>query len=103
MTDGTGYADRAWAKKFYSSRAWKDCRKAVFTARHGLCERCLKRGLIVPGTQVHHIIPISPENIENPYITLNPDNLVLLCKQCHDAQHRAGRYLIGEEGELIIK
>lgn len=72
-------------------------------SRRGLCERCLARGLIVPATQVHHIIPITPENIEDVNITLNPDNLIILCKPCHDAQHSNGRYCIGPDGELIIK
>lgn len=100
MTDSK---TRAWANKFYGGTAWKNCRKAVMQNRRGLCERCLARGLLVPATQVHHIIPITPENIEDVNITLNPDNLIILCKPCHDAQHSNGRYCIGPDGELIIK
>lgn len=100
MTDSK---TRAWANKFYGGQAWKNCRKAVMQSRRGLCERCLARGLLVPATQVHHIIPITQENIEDVNITLNPDNLIILCKPCHDAQHSNGRYSIGPDGELIIK
>ncbi len=95
--------NRAWANKFYGSTAWKNCRKGFFQAKSGLCESCLRRGLITPGTEVHHKTPLTPQNIEDPTITLNWDNLELLCKACHDEQHTQGRYVIGPDGELIIK
>lgn len=97
------YADRAWAKQFYGSQAWQNCRRDYRKARAGLCERCLARGLIVPGTQVHHKIALTPQNITDPSITLNWENLVLLCKSCHDAEHTQSRFQIGPDGELIIK
>ncbi|WP_265445078.1 hypothetical protein [Acetivibrio straminisolvens] len=31
---------KEWAKPFYKSKAWQDCREAFFIFRHGLCERC---------------------------------------------------------------
>ena len=99
----TGYTDRTWAKQFYGSRAWQDCRKAYAKSVGGLCESCLARGLVVPGVQVHHKTPITPDNIGNPDVTLNWDNLMLLCKACHDAQHTQRRYAVGPDGELIIK
>lgn len=103
--NATGYADRAWAKRFYGSPGWKKCRAGFAKSRAYLCERCLARGLIVPGTEVHHKIPITPDNINDDRITLNWDNLVLLCAACHDAEHttHGGRFQIGADGELIIK
>ena len=95
--------DRAWAHRFYSSKAWQDCRNAYVKEKAGLCEKCLSRGLITPGTQVHHKIPITPRNIEDTDITLSFSNLCLLCKACHDAEHSQARYAIGADGNLIIK
>lgn len=103
MKDATGYTDRTWANRFYGSKAWKNCRNAYVLSKMGLCESCLARGLMVPGTQVHHKTPLTPDNIGDPAVTLNWDNLELLCKPCHDAQHTKGRYIISPEGELIIK
>ncbi len=98
-----GYADRAWARKFYGSVAWQNCRRDYAKSKAGLCERCLSRGLIVPGEEVHHKVPITPQNISDPSITLNWSNLILLCKACHDAEHSQSRYQIDQNGELIIK
>ena len=103
-----GYADRAWARKFYGSIAWQNCRRDYAKSKAGLCERCLAKGIINTGSkkkplQVHHKIELTPQNITDPSITLNWANLVLLCKDCHDAEHSQSRYQIDANGELIIK
>lgn len=36
---------------------------------------------------MHHKIHLTPENLNDPSITLNWANLELLCKPCHDAEH----------------
>lgn len=76
-----------FANGFYGSQAWKKCRTAYRQYRGGLCERCLARGLIVPGTEVHHKQYLTPDNLSDPAITLSWDNLELLCQACHDAEH----------------
>ena len=76
-----------FAGEFYRRRAWRNCRDQYFRARNGLCERCAAMGKIVPGTEVHHKIHLTPENLNDPSITLNWANLELLCKPCHDAEH----------------
>ena len=70
----------------------------------GLCENCLKKGIYKPGVIVHHIDPITPENITNPNITLNFSNLELLCRECHEHQHdkRKRRYKLDEMGRVIF-
>lgn len=76
-----------FASAFYRSSRWNRCRTAYRESRGGLCERCLARGLIVPGVDVHHRIRLTPENLDNPDITLNWDNLELLCEECHQQEH----------------
>lgn len=76
-----------FANAFYGSEAWKKTRRAFKNYKRGLCERCLARGLIVPGTEVHHKVHLTPENLDNPRITLSWSNLELLCKACHDEEH----------------
>ncbi len=71
-----------WAQSFYKSKAWRQCRKAFFKSRFGLCERCGN-----PGVIVHHKIVLHPSNIGDPNITLNWDNLELLCLECHNRAH----------------
>lgn len=87
---------REFSRAFYSSAAWRSCRESYRRSRGGLCEDCLKRGLITAGAEVHHVEPLTPDNIGNPAVTLNWANLVLLCKDCHAARHASSpkRYKI---------
>lgn len=87
---------KPFAKKFYKSAAWINTRNAYVSERvcidGGLCERC-GRSTGNPGEELHHKIPLSPQNINDGDITLNPKNLQWLCKDCHFIVHR----------ELIMK
>ena len=78
---------KAFARAFYNSQAWKTTREAYKKQAGFLCEDCLQRGRIVPGAEVHHIIPLTPENIADPRFSLSPANLVLLCRECHTKRH----------------
>lgn len=72
-----------YSKSFYNSSAWKKLRLYVCESRMWTCEECGDYG-----DQVHHIIPITPENIDNPDVTLNERNLQLLCEECHNSKRR---------------
>lgn len=78
---------REFAKAFYKSKAWKNTRAAYFSFRNGLCEKCQARGKYVPGEIVHHKVHLTPNNIDNPVITLGFDNLELVCRECHAREH----------------
>ena len=91
-----------FAKAFYNSAAWISCRKSYAKSVGNLCERCLARGLIVPGKVVHHIRHIKPENIDDPNVTLSYNNLILVCQDCHAAEHKSrGRYVVGSDGSIL--
>ena len=78
---------KEFAQSFYNSTAWKRCREVYKRERAYLCENCLRKGIYKAGEIVHHKIEIDPININNPEITLNFDNLELLCRDCHAAMH----------------
>ena len=80
----------SFARAFYMSRPWVRCARAYRASKGGLCERCWSKGIVTPGEEVHHKIKLTPENINNPAISLNWDNLELLCSACHEAEHRRG-------------
>jgi 5-methylcytosine-specific restriction endonuclease McrA len=82
---------REFAKHFYKSAAWQKCRAALFIAKHGLCDRCGG-----PGKIVHHTVYLTPENINNPNITLNHDLLELHCQDCHNKEHH------GSNQEVVV-
>lgn len=83
---------KEYAQHFYNSRAWKNCQRAYKKSVGGLCERCKKEGIIKAGVMVHHKEHITPENINDPTITLDWSNLELLCRECHALEHEADIY-----------
>lgn len=76
--------------KFYNSRAWRRLSKAFAGSKGYVCEICHNKYAkpdIVPFYKqfhVHHKIELTAENIDDPNIALNEDNLMLLCQHCHN-------------------
>lgn len=95
---------KEFATKFYKSQAWKKTREAYALSKAGLCEICLTQGRFVPGEIVHHRTHLTPENIDNPEITLGWSNLQLVCRECHARIHqeKTGRYMFDEAGRVIV-
>jgi len=93
-----------YLQPFYSSPAWKACRAAYIKSVGGLCERCRKAGRIAAGAEVHHKVRLTPENINDPRVTLAWSNLELLCEACHKAEHRKTerRWRCDERGRVTI-
>ncbi len=78
---------KEFARSFYTSRSWQQCRDAYISSVGGICEECEKRGVVKPGHIVHHIEHITPQNISDPYVTLSWDNLQYVCLECHNKIH----------------
>lgn len=92
---------REFAKAFYKSKAWQQCRDGYIHYRQGLCEDCLSRGMYKPGDTVHHKVHLSPDNINDPAVSLSWSNLELLCRDCHAVRHRKGRrYKVDDLGRV---
>ena len=90
-----------WAKSFYLSTRWRETRDYVFNRDLGLCVRCGR-----PGEIVHHKIHLTAQNINNPSISLNLDNLETLCRECHAIEHQGelatdSGLMFDAEGNLI--
>ena len=97
---------REFAKEFYSSKAWQDCRNEYAKRAQHLCEECLRKGIYTPGVIVHHVEELTPGNIYKPEVALNFDNLELLCRRCHSEEHGAHkdrRYTFDECGNIFLK
>lgn len=92
-----------FAEKFYSSRNWKSTRNAYIKSVGGLCELCLKTGKYSPARIVHHKIPLSPETINDPKISLNWDNFLAVCMKCHAELHRGDIVVPKDPVEAIVK
>lgn len=91
---------KEYAKQFYSGIRWQKTREAYAKKVNYLCENCLAAGIITPGAIVHHKKHITPTNINDPNITLNEDNLIMLCRQCHEAIHNNQRFVVKDNGAI---
>jgi len=94
-----------FAKSFYNSIQWQRARQFVLKRSGGLCERCYTKGVVRTADVVHHIIWLTPANIHDPAITLDPKNLTALCQDCHaevHAEKQPKRYKVDENGAVTI-
>ena len=90
---------RDFAESFYHSTRWKKLQRQIKARAYGLCEICGKPGLIV-----HHKIILTPDNINNPFISLNPDLLMYVCLDCHNHIHgdtEQRKAIFDADGNLI--
>jgi len=92
---------KEYARSFYHSKEWKKVSRLYMESRNYMCERC---GNVA--TICHHKIYINPRNINDPSITLNPENLECLCQECHNKEHFKRRYspigvTFDENGNLV--
>lgn len=98
MQHDQGKQDRGIRDRFYKTQKWRNVQAAYKKAAGGLCERCLKCGMIRPGKFVHHKIHLTDENVYFPEIALDFENLELLCVDCHAAEHSRRRYIVDADG-----
>lgn len=89
-------------ERFYTTTAWRKCRAAVLKEHSGLCQICLSKGLIEPAVEVHHIKPLTAETVNDPRIALDMSNLMALCAECHDEQHRKKRWRVDAMGHVTL-
>lgn len=89
-------------RQFYKSREWQVCRETYLTKVGRLCEECLKVGRITPAVIVHHKIELTEDNVSDPAIALDFNNLCAVCLDCHNKIHMPGRkrYKVDELGKV---
>jgi 5-methylcytosine-specific restriction endonuclease McrA len=83
---------------FYKSPAWLAARELKIMSVNGLCERCRQVGI-----EVHHKERLSVDNVNDSSISLNQDNLELLCRECHNKEHMrfSKKTVFDADGNLI--
>lgn len=93
---------KEWAKAFYQSKVWQDTSRSVKRDANYICVKCNDR----PAEIAHHIIWLTPQNINDINITLNKNNLMAVCRECHAIIHEGVNSTIdgfgfNERGELV--
>ena len=98
---------KEFAKPFYNSKQWINCRKSFISYRitidGGMCEHC-KESL---GYIVDHIEELTPDNLNDPNISLSHNNFQYLCIECHNRKTFGSGEVVREglmfddNGELV--
>lgn len=85
-------------KDFYQSKAWKTVRKNIWIKQNCLCANCGKPVYVdgissyIPKYKrrigiVHHIEHLNDSNVYDDNITINENNLIGICIDCHNLIH----------------
>lgn len=84
-----GYRER---HKVYNDGRWKSVRDGAMLKSGGLCVMCLKEGRITPAVDVHHVksFMTADDEVERTALAFDPDNVIALCKECHQKIHNGG-------------
>ncbi|MEF9877291.1 MAG: HNH endonuclease [Gordonibacter sp.] len=78
---------KEFSEAFYHSRSWKRARCEALIRDHDLCQHCAAHGNVESAVMVHHVIELTPANINDPRIATDLSNLVSLCDTCHKIVH----------------
>lgn len=73
--------------RFYLSKAYKDLSYLLKLKSEGRCSEC-GRTFAIEKLRTHHIIELTLANIDDVNITLNPENIKVVCHGCHNKEHR---------------
>lgn len=68
---------------FYITTRWKRKRAAILRRDKYLCQDCKRYGRTTEAKEVHHIKHLE----DHPELAYDDDNLISLCKSCHNARH----------------
>lgn len=84
---------------FYNSKQWLVFREQYIlehTKQNSgvICSKCKKHIFVSADIQLHHTpVELSESNYNDVNISLNPDNIELICRSCHNKEH--GRFCGG--------
>lgn len=94
-------AKYAILKSFYASEAWQKFRMVVISERGLRCEHCSETVLKSSELTLHHIEELTPENVHDVNIALNPENIMVVHHECHNEIHGRFGYQ-PEKGVYIV-
>ena len=104
-------------RQFYNSKLWKNVKTEIWLRQNCLCDICHKPVYVdgiskwIPQRErrtgiVHHKEHLTEINIYDENISINPDNLVGVCKDCHEQLHHSDQvtrkgYTFDDDGNLV--
>lgn len=83
-----GFIQRNEIDKFYKTTIWKKLREKVLDINNYDCQHCKSKGRANKANTVHHIKHLK----EHPELALDENNLMAVCKECHNELHPEKHY-----------
>lgn len=79
-------------KRFYTTKAWRELTYKIKVERGGRCEQCGDRPPYFSNLIGHHKEHLTEDNVDEASVSLNPDNIEIICQRCHNKEHRRFGY-----------
>ena len=73
---------------FYASSCWMGLRAALIAERGPRCQQCGKVESNPAKLTGHHTIELTPENVMDASVSLNPRHVKIVCFDCHQKTHQ---------------
>ena len=90
-------------QRFYGTKAWQDLRWKKIIEAGGKCERCGKDFTDDMSQLIaHHKEHLTDENLTDPFVALNPDNVEIVCRKCHAHYHDDRGYIKPRKQVFIV-
>lgn len=72
----------------YNTARWRELRRLKLQ-RDPLCEICLKKDIVKPADDIHHIVSFMSTNdpVQRKFLAFDFANLMSLCDECHQEVH----------------
>lgn len=86
---------------FYCRKNYLDLAQACKIKSGGVCAKC--GGVFdISELRPHHKVELTLDNIDDVNVTLNPDNIEVLCHDCHNAVHKRFGYAVGAKHVYLV-
>lgn len=86
---------------FYCRKDYLDLAQACKIKSGGVCAKC--GGVFdISELRPHHKVELTLGNIDDVNVTLNPDNIEVLCHDCHNAAHKRFGYAVGAKHVYLV-
>ena len=89
-------------QSFYASDAWQAFRAMVIAERGMICQHCGQLIAQLYDLTIHHIVELTPENVNDVMISLNPDNVLIVHHDCHNQIHKRFGYGRGTKQVYLV-
>lgn len=86
---------------FYCRKDYLDLAQVCKIKSGGVCAKC--GGVFdISELRPHHKVELTLDNIDDVNVTLNPDNIEVLCHDCHNAAHKRFGYVVGAKHVYLV-